>query len=155
MRIFLISGLLCLNILLASCGHSDKVTLIFEGDSMEPTISNGDRIIVDEAYYDEHEIQRGDIVLSEIEPDKLHVKRILGLPGERVQMGNGQMLIDGEPVSEEWLFQEITYDGLDIRLGDKAYFLLGDGLDMSRDSRHIGPIMKEKILGKVTTVQSK
>ena len=147
-------GLLLLMIILASCGHSDRSVLIFEGASMVPTIYDEDRVVVNEAYYDKHEVQRGEIIMYENEDHKLYVKRVLGLPGEEIQMKSGQILANDEPVSEEFIFQEVQSEGFEMVLGDNEYFVLGDAMDMSRDSRHIGPVMKEDIIGKVVIIKS-
>lgn len=154
MRKVYLCGLLLLMIILASCGHSDRSVLIFEGASMAPTIYDEDRIVVNEAYYDKHEVQRGEIVMYETEDHKLYVKRVLGLPGEEIQMKSGQILANDEPVSKEFIFQEVQSEGFEMALGDNEYFVLGDAMDMSRDSRHIGPIMKEDIIGKVVIIKS-
>ena len=157
MREIYLNGLLlvCLIILLVGCGHFGKTRYVFEGPSMAPTIYDEDHITVDETYYDTHEVQRGEIILYETDASTLYVKRVLGLPGERIQMGNGHLLTDREPVSEDFIFQEITYDGLEMILEDDEYFVLGDAMDMSRDSRHIGPISERDIIGKVIKVKSK
>lgn len=152
MRKTFIRGLLLLGIILGEYGNPENIAMIFEGQSMAPTINDGDRLLIDQSYYDHHEIERGEMVLFEIKADKLNVKRILGLPGEQVQIKNEQFWIEGELLSEAYIFQDVTSGDLDITLGANEYFLVGDAMDMSQDSRHLGPVMEEDILGKIIKI---
>lgn len=143
--------------LLTGCNLLSKATLIAEGDSMSPTINDQDRFLVDKSYYSKNKVNRGDIILY-TRKDKRIVKRVFGLPGELIQFKNGQGLVDGKPIYEEFVFDngfgsDILEKG--ITLGEDEYFILGDFPQHSADSRYIGPIKKNNIIGKVIEIKSK
>jgi signal peptidase I len=119
------------------------------GVAMEPTFSDGDIILVDKEF---KQLVRGDIVVFRPpqNPDTLFVKRIVGLPGERIQTINGDILINGAILDEKTYLPSgvKTYGKTDIKLGDKEFFVLGDNRDKSSDSRLWGPLPLENIVSR-------
>ncbi len=123
--------------------------------SMEPTISVGQKLLINSAY-DSGDVKRGDIIVFETgrEGDaSLHVKRVIGLPGETVQISNGQILINGETYLEGD-YPSILDAGIasePILLDSDEYFVLGDNRNGSEDSRHasIGNVEADEIVGKI------
>ncbi len=124
------------------------------GDSMSPTLENGDVVLVNRLVYDVGEPERLDIVVFEREDHKKNVKRIIGLPGETVQIKGGFIFINGEVLSVEDGLEQVSLAGradTPIQLEQDEYFLLGDNRDSSEDSRfsNIGNVKREQIYGKV------
>ncbi|WP_022751224.1 signal peptidase I [Eubacterium sp. 14-2] len=126
------------------------------GTSMEYTLSDGDNLIVDKISYRFHEPERFDIIVFPFryKEDTYYIKRIIGLPGETVQIDDeGNIYIDGE-VLEESYGREIILDpgeaASPIELGDGEYFVLGDNRNASSDSRDpsVGKILREDIIGR-------
>lgn len=119
------------------------------GDSMIPTYYDGDMVGIFKLPTPE----RGDIVIIEHE-DKLLIKRCIGMPGDTIQIKGGVVYINDEEYSEDYINNN-NYEyssGIasePITLGKGEYFVLGDNRLVSKDSRHIGVIRKEQILGVV------
>lgn len=126
------------------------------GNSMSPVLENGNVVFINELCYNFLEPARLDVVLFESADDasRTFVKRIIGLPGETVQIVDGAVLIDGEAAS--------LPDGLDlaaipglakdpVTLEENEYFMLGDNRDSSEDSRfvNVGKVNRSQIVGKV------
>lgn len=116
------------------------------GSSMEPTLSSGDITLVDL----NKDIERNDIVVFKHDKNYL-VKRVVGLPGENVQIIENVIYINGEPIKDAVNVNMDDY-GLAanaIELKEYEYLVLGDNRNNSRDSREFGAISKEDILGTV------
>ena len=126
------------------------------GSSMETTLSNGDNLIVDKLTYHFKEPKRYDIIVFpyKYEENTYYIKRIIGLPGETVQIKNGSVYIDGEALKAENGLGDATIAGVaeyPVELGEDEYFLLGDNRESSEDSRFsgIGNIKRENLIGRV------
>ena len=126
------------------------------GSSMEPTLSNNDNLIVDKISYRFKDPQRFDIIVFPFQYDEnvYYIKRIIGLPGETVQIGpDGTIYIDGQ-LLEEVYGKEVMLSpgraGEPITLGEDEYFVLGDNRNNSSDSREpsVGNIHRDQIIGK-------
>lgn len=123
------------------------------GPSMEPTLKQGNVVIVNKLTYRLHEIQRNDVVTITKE-DKHMVKRIVGLPGEKVEYKDNYVYVDGKKYKEKFIDGVNTDDfsisdlGYDV-IPDDMYLVLGDNREDSRDSRSFGLVEKENIIGKV------
>lgn len=138
-----------------------KSTVVQEG-SMEPTLKAGERVLINSAVYKFSTPKRGDVIVyrtGDDERSSLHIKRVIGLPGETVQIKDGQILIDGETYVEKKDFPAITNPGLaekPVKLGSGEYFVLGDNRNSSADSRQadVGNIEKKNIIGKLWFVVS-
>jgi signal peptidase I len=117
---------------------------------MEPTFKNGDKILIFKYAYRFSEPQRGDIVLVKAE-DKVFVKRIIALPGEKIEIADGKVKINDEILYESYVKEIHTYGDQRVFLQDKQYFVLGDNREPNKsiDSRELGPITRKNILGKV------
>jgi signal peptidase I len=122
-----------------------------EGYSMEPNLHQGQYLIVNKALYKwVHPPQRGDIVVFEYPraPDRDFIKRVIGLPGETVEIRSGSVYIDGIPLDEPYLGQPTNGNLGPRTLADTEYFVLGDNRDNSSDSRSWGPLPQANIIGK-------
>lgn len=124
------------------------------GNSMEPTLSNGEVVIIDKLTHKFINLKRGDIVAFYFNDTKYLVKRIIGLPGEKLEIKNNDIYIDGIKINdyvidgdmEDFSLSEIGYD----KIPDDYYFVMGDNREDSMDSRdyRVGLIKKEDIVGK-------
>lgn len=129
---------------------------IVSGDSMLPTFSNGDYVIAEKLSYAFNEPERGDIVIfRHPEENTFIIKRVIGLPGESVEINTyGDIQVSGEAplmkLTEEYLLNETT-QGIPYAqdLGEREYLVLGDNRTKSSDSRVWGALPEKNIVGKV------
>lgn len=125
------------------------------GDSMNPTLNNGDNLIVDKISYRFVDPARFDIVVFpfKYQEGTYYIKRIIGLPGETVQIQDGAIYINGKKLNESYGAEAIRNPGLAsdaITLGQGEYFVLGDNRNNSADSREpsVGNVLREEIVGR-------
>ncbi len=148
-------GVLCLTwLVIAFVGQRTEV----DGLSMEPMLSDGDNLIVDKITYRFKDPERFDIIVFpfKLEEETYYIKRIIGLPGETVQIDEqGNIYIDGEVLAEGYGREIIRPDTIGIArnpvvLGDDEYFVMGDNRNNSMDSRSeiVGNIHREDIIGR-------
>jgi len=128
---------------------------IVSGDSMIPTFSNGEYLIVDQLSYRFEKPERGDIIIFRFpqNPKKFFIKRIVGLPSESLEMRSGALIIinDAHPrgigLKEPYLTRQYN-DTLTQTLQDDEYFVMGDNRSASLDSRIWGPLSEDLIVGR-------
>ncbi|HIY61974.1 MAG TPA: signal peptidase I [Candidatus Mediterraneibacter stercoripullorum] len=125
------------------------------GSSMETTLSDGDQLIVDKMSYRFRNPKRYDIIVFpyQYEPNTYYIKRIIGLPGETIQIIDGYIYIDGEQLDEHYGNELMNDPGIaaePVALGEDEYFVLGDNRNNSQDSRavNVGVIHRKDILGR-------
>ncbi len=142
--------------------------IVVEGESMKLTLDDGDRMVVNKIGYEVGEPNRYDIVVFHASEDKDYIKRIIGLPGDHVAYKNDQLYINGEPQDEPYLESHkeglnegestLTEDfSLEERTGKSIIpegyvFVMGDNRRNSTDSRIIGLISMEEIIGNTSLV---
>lgn len=127
--------------------HVDNFAIA--GNSMFPTMMSGDECItINKFFFMDLEYRRNDIIV--FKNDKYDVvKRIIGLPGERVEIKNSQIKINGQIVYNRAILFSFMDEVRDEILGPNEYYVLGDNRPYSQDSRHDGSIKKHKIVGRV------
>ena len=127
------------------------------GDSMEATLQSGDNLIVDKISYRFRDPKRFEIIVFpyKYQENTYYIKRIIGLPGETVQIKNGCIYINGRQLKETYGLEPILESAYGIAaepvaLGEDEYFVMGDNRNCSADSReaHIGPIRREDLIGR-------
>ena len=149
-----------------------------EGSSMRPTLLPGHYLMVNKLVYvpvDTERLgmivpfwqpeeagriylgrtpKRGDVVVFDYpeDPQRQFVKRIIGEPGERVQIEGGRVSVDGVRLDEDYLRSISSTNMHPVRLGDGEYFVMGDNRTGSQDSRHWGPLPADHIIGKVWAI---
>ena len=136
--------------------------VIVSGSSMEPTLHNNERLIMNKIGYKFHAPERGDIIVFHATAEEDYIKRVIALPGETIEYKNDELLINGQPMTEPYLQQEkqewqskglsLTKDFGPITVPENTIFLLGDNRNNSRDSREIGSIPLSKVVGKANIV---
>ena len=125
------------------------------GDSMNVTLEDGDNLMVDKLSYRFSDPERYDIIVFpyQYQEKTYYIKRIIGMPGETVQVIDGMVYIDGEMLDESYGKEVMEYAGVasePIELGEDEYFVLGDNRNNSSDSRDpsVGNIKGDQIIGK-------
>lgn len=144
--VFRFITVLSTGILLTSCLAPVK----FEGSSMSPSISDGDRILITTNV---GEIKRGDIIQFRYPKDheKFYMKRVIGLPSETVEMREGVVFVNGNAIAEEYVDPIYNQSGsflTERKVPENHYFVMGDNRDNSSDSRYWGTVEKNLIEGK-------
>lgn len=128
-----------------------------DGHSMEPSLSHGDNLIVDKISYRFHDPSRYDVIVFPYQhaENTYYIKRIIGMPGETVQVTGGYVYINGEQLDEHFGAEvmEDTSNNIaanPVQLGDDEYFVLGDNRNHSSDSRDpsVGILKRDQIIGR-------
>lgn len=123
--------------------------------SMLPTLQINDRLIVDKISYRFNNPQRGDIVVfsptSTLEKQNFHdafIKRVIGLPGETVEVKSGRVFVNDKPISENYIEEAPQYQWGPAKVPQNSYLVLGDNRNNSYDSHYWGFVPREKIIGR-------
>ncbi len=121
--------------------------------SMIPTLQIGDRIMADKFVYYIRDPQRGEVIVFRAPPqaDTLQrnfVKRIIGLPGDVVEVRDGVVLINGKPLEEPYIYEPPYYQFGPYKVPENHYFVMGDNRNDSSDSHIWGPLPRERITGR-------
>ena len=126
------------------------------GNSMNHTMSNGDVLVLNKIKYRFTDIKRGDMISLEYDDTKYLIKRVIGLPGDTISIKNNNLYINGELYVENYLDENLVYEDFELsslgydKIPDDMYFVLGDNREDSLDSREIGLIHKDQVIGKVS-----
>ncbi len=125
------------------------------GSSMIPNLHDGDVLILSKANYRIFDVKRGDIISLDYEDTKYLIKRVIGLPGDDIDIVDNQLYINGEVYKEDYLDEGLNYDDFSLQdlgyatIPEDYYLVLGDNREDSIDSREIGLISKDEINGKI------
>ena len=125
-----------------------------QGPSMEPNYANGHHFVIDRSSFQRRPPQRGQVIVfthPSLDGEAM-LKRVVGLPGEKIGLAMGRVYIDDEPLNEPYLptQQEDNHLwNLEWQLNQDEFFVLGDNRSDSLDSRRLGPIREGWIVGKV------
>jgi signal peptidase I len=130
---------------------------VVEGQSMEPNFHNGQYLMVDKLTYRFRLPSRGDVIVFHppSAPNLNYIKRIIALPGDEIEIKNGEIFVNGAMIDEPYIPDEKTLvrnprmsNVLKQKLGNEEYFVLGDNRDHSSDSREWGVLPKANIIGR-------
>lgn len=140
-------------LIIAFCSYFFSMQLfLVEGASMAPTLHNGDRVFVDKLTYRLRRPQHGEIIVFRYpaEPQRKYIKRIIGLPGDFIEIKDWTVYVNGQPLIEDYIYGP-TYDQFGpITVPQDAVFVLGDNRNESEDSRFpsVGFVLYEDIVGR-------
>ncbi|EKU48063.1 signal peptidase I [Staphylococcus massiliensis] len=138
-----------------------------KGDSMDPTLKDGEKVIVNEIGLKFGDLKRGNVIVFHANENDDYVKRVIGTPGDKVKYENDKLYVNGKEVKEPYLDYNKEHKRSDKITGDfeskellgsegkseipeDKYLVLGDNREVSKDSRAFGLIDKDKIVGKVS-----
>ena len=125
------------------------------GNSMHSTLIDGDVLILSKANYRFFDIKRGDIISLDYEDTKYLIKRVIGLPGDTIEIKDNILYINGEVYEENYLDKGLEYPDFSLSdlgydtIPEDMYLVLGDNRENSLDSREIGLISKDSVNGKI------
>ncbi len=120
------------------------------GPSMQPTIADGQLVLVNRLAYWNGDPRRGDVVaLGLAGPNLVYIKRIVGLPGEHVRIDRGVVTIDGSPLDEPYVRQRRPWDVGELQLAADEYLVIGDNRGMPARSHDFGKARRERVIGRV------
>jgi signal peptidase I len=124
-----------------------------EGGSMEPSLHDGEFVVINRLAYRWNDPDRGEIIVFRfpLDPERRFIKRIIGLPGDTVTVREGQVLVNSLPLEEPYVSAPPRYDGT-WTVEDGHVFVLGDNRNNSSDSQNWGSLRKEEIIGKAIIV---
>jgi signal peptidase I len=124
-----------------------------EGSSMEPSLHDGEFVVINRLAYRWAEPDRGEIIVFRypLDPERRFIKRIIGLPGDEVSVSQGIVYINGIPLEEPYINTPPIYDG-EWPVEEGRYFVLGDNRNNSSDSQNWGSLESEDIIGKAVIV---
>jgi len=117
---------------------------------MMPTYSSGSLNLVNRLAFMMQAPVRGDIVAIQLAgPHVVYIKRIVGLPGERIGIVNGTVLVNGRPLDEPYVRNRSAWTLAEVQLGAEEYFLIGDNRGMREEEHDFGRAPRSRIIGKV------
>ena len=133
--------------------------IVVDGLSMMPTLHDQDRMIVNKFSYTIGEPDRFDIIVFHAPENKDYIKRVIGLPGETIEYKDDTLFVNGKAYEEQYLteYKKEVIDGpltepLKITVPEGELFVMGDNRRFSKDSRHIGTISMDEVLGKTSVI---
>jgi signal peptidase I len=140
---------LFLAILLFVVINSLTARIRVDGFSMEPTLHSGEFILVNKLAYKLGSPKTGDVVVFRYprDPQQEFIKRVIGIPGDHVQIANGKVSVNGTPLYEPYIAAPPAYNE-EWEVPPKALFVLGDNRNNSSDSHQWGPVPMDNVIGK-------
>lgn len=129
-------------------------SFVVDGPSMEPTLCDGERLLVSKLSYVVLEPRRGDIIVFRYPRDlrKDYIKRIVALPGDKVRMDLGKLYVNGQPVDEPHVLESPVGDFNTVTVAEDCVFVMGDNRGNSEDSRMFGAVNMSLIKGRAFLV---
>ena len=154
-------GLWLRDVLISAAASVLIITFLYqpvrvEGTSMLPRLEDHDRLFINKFVYRISAIHRGDVVVFHYprDPEKSYIKRVIGLPGDRLRIDHGRVWLNGKALREGYVPEEFqdTKSTAEIVVPDDNYFVMGDHRSISSDSREFGPVDRDLIYGKAVFV---
>ncbi len=154
-------GLWLRDVLISAAASVLIITFLYqpvrvEGTSMLPRLEDHDRLFINKFVYHISSIHRDDIVVFHYprDPEKSYIKRVIGLPGDRLRIDRGRVWLNGKPLSEGYVPDEYrdTKSTAEMVIPDDSYFVMGDHRSISSDSREFGPVDRDLIYGKAAFI---
>jgi signal peptidase I len=125
-----------------------------DGYSMEPTLKTGEFVFVNRLIYKLGSPSHGDVIVFRYprDPEQEFIKRVIGLPGDRVQIERGQVMVNGQVLTEPYISAPPAYRLDEVRVPENQLFVLGDNRNNSSDSHQWGMVPMEDVIGKAVLV---
>ena len=144
---------LILSIILFAAINAVSARIRVDGASMEPTLQSGEFVIVNKLAYTFGDPATGDVVVFHFprDPDQEYIKRVIGLPGDQVEIKNGEVLVNGQALSEDYIAASPVYESV-WDVPSDSLFVLGDNRNNSSDSHNWGPVPLDLVIGKATFI---
>ena len=144
---------LILSIILFAAINAVSARIRVDGASMQPTLQSGEFVIVNKLAYMFGEPATGDVIVFHFprDPDQEYIKRVIGLPGDRIEIKGGEVFLNGQPLSEEYIAASPVYESV-WDVPSDSLFVLGDNRNNSSDSHNWGPVPMDFVIGKATFV---
>ena len=145
-------AMLIIVLLITLSGCNSRINFTMVGQSMEPNIKAGDTIKIDLTYIQMNNVHKGDIVAYKMENGKYNVKRVIGLPGDVVEIKNEKIYLNNKELQEDYINSGVKTKIIKENkwtVAEGKAFILGDNREYSQDSRWFGPITYENVVGKV------
>jgi signal peptidase I len=144
---------LILSVVLFLAINAVSARIRVDGSSMEPTLYHGEFVIVNKLAYKVSEPKIGDVIVFHFprDPHQDYIKRIIGLPGDRVTVSQGRVYVNDQPLSEDYLAAPPSYNDTWL-VPEGALFVLGDNRNNSSDSHTWGPVPLDYVVGKAIFV---
>ncbi len=145
-ELFITLGLALVIFLLLQTTIQSSIVL---GSSMEPGLEDGQRLIINKAVYHFRDPARGDVIILHppIEPQKEYVKRVIGIPGDTIEVRNGVVYINGSPLYEPYIKETPRNNFSPFTVPENNYFVMGDNRNNSNDSRTGWTVTSDNIIG--------
>ena len=140
---------LLLSLVLFAVINAISARIRVDGFSMEPTLKSGEFVIVNKLAYKLGNPILGDVIVFHYprDPDQEYIKRVIGVPGDRIQISNGQVTINDVPIEEPYIAAAPNYQS-EWTVPEESLFVLGDNRNNSSDSHNWGPVPMENVIGK-------
>jgi signal peptidase I len=127
-----------------------------EGTSMLPRLEDHDRLFINKFVYHFESIERGDVVVFHYprDPEKSYIKRVIGLPGDKLWIDRGHVWLNGRPLDESYVpdaYRDLR-SMAEVVVPEDSYFMMGDHRSISSDSREFGPVERDLIYGKAVFI---
>ena len=119
-----------------------------EGQSMEPSLHDNEYVLIDKISYLLHPPERGDVIVLLRPGERDYIKRVIGLPGDTVEIRGGKVLVNGVVLEEPYISQPVRSDLPARQVEPDRYFVLGDNRNNSSDSRSFGSVAAKDIVGR-------
>lgn len=144
---------LILSIVLFAAINAVSARIRVDGASMEPTLQSGEFVIVNKLAYLFGEPKTGDVIVFHFprDPDQEYIKRIIGLPGDRVEIKNGEVYVNDRVLDEDYIAASPVYEDI-LEVPGDSLIVLGDNRNNSSDSHNWGPVPLDYVIGKATFV---
>ena len=127
-----------------------------EGTSMLPRLEDSDRLFINKFVYRFSAIERGDVVVFRYprDPEKSYIKRVIAVPGDRIRIDHGVVVLNGRALKEAYVPEEYrdTRSMAEIVVPEESFFMMGDHRSISSDSREFGPVDRALVYGKAVFV---
>ncbi|MES0360160.1 MAG: signal peptidase I [Anaerolineales bacterium] len=144
---------LILSVVLFAAINGVSARIRVDGASMEPTLQSGEFVIVNKLAYWFGDPSIGDVIVFHFprDPDQEYIKRIIGLPGDQVEIKDGSVFVNGQVLSEDYIAASPVYQ-VSTEVPEDSLFVLGDNRNNSSDSHNWGPVPLDYVIGKATFI---